>query len=267
MFALHQLQLEVAAPQQLLGGNLAALAPEHRIWMADTEGLQPLQLAQEIAVNLAQAQQGFRFHRGAPAALLQPALGESLQFGVQGRHLVSPHREPPRCGMAAKALQQGRTVLQGLVHRKAARGPHRGPQATIALPGQQGGGQAKTLHQPGGDNADHPVVPMVLGQQQEGRPAWTIGLQQGQGLGLNGAAELASLPVQGFTLAGQGQGPIRILRGEELHHQLGIAQPAHGIDARGDLEAHRLGVQGAIVETRQLLESLQADQGAAPQFG
>ena len=135
MFALHQLQLEVAAPQQLLGGNLAALAPEHRIWMADTEGLQPLQLAQEIAVNLAQAQQGFRFHWGAPAALLQPALGESLQFGVQGSHLGSPHREPPRCGMAAKALQQGRTVLQGLVHRKAARGPHRGPQAAIALPG------------------------------------------------------------------------------------------------------------------------------------
>lgn len=135
MLALGQLQLEVTTAQQLLGDHLAAPAPEHRVWMADPEGFEPLQLAVEVAVNFAEGQQGFRLHRGTAAGLLQPGLGESIELGVQGRHLASAHGEASGRRMAAKALEQGSTVLERLVDRKPTRCPYRGPQAAIALSG------------------------------------------------------------------------------------------------------------------------------------
>ena len=216
--------------------------------MADAEGLEPLQLAVEAAVDLLEAEQGFRFYRGAMACLQQPGLGQLVELLVQGGHLLGAHGEAPGGGVAAEALQQGRALLQGPVHRKAPGRPHRGPQAAVALASEQGGGQAEALHQPGGHDADHAVVPVVLGQQQEGRALGTIGLEQGQGLGFDGGAEVAALAVERLAIAGQGQGPAWIFGGEQLHHQLGITKPADGVDPRRDLEAHRLGIEGRLVE-------------------
>ena len=97
---------------------------------------------------------------------------------------------------------------------------------------------------------------MVLGQEQEGGPLGAIGLQQGQGLRFDGAAEVAALAIEGFALPCQGQGAVGIVSGEQFHHQLGIAQPAHGVNAGGDLKAHRLGVEGGLVQPGQLLQGL-----------
>ena len=114
--------------------------------IADAEGLEPLLLAVKVPVDPGEGQQGFRFHRRAGAGLLQPGLGESIELAMQCGHLLGPHGEAARRRMAAEALQQIGAVAQGPVDRKPLWGPHGGPQATLALPGQQGGGEAETLH-------------------------------------------------------------------------------------------------------------------------
>ena len=95
----------MASAQQLLGRHLAALAPEHGLGVADAEGLEPLQLAVKAAVDLLEAEQGFRFYRGAMACLLQPGLGQLVELLVQGGHLLGAHGEAPGGGVAAEALQ------------------------------------------------------------------------------------------------------------------------------------------------------------------
>ena len=235
--------------------------------MADAEGFQPLLLAQEGPVDLLEAQQGLRFHRLAAAHVRQPAGGQRVEPLMQRRHVLGPHSESPGGRVAAEALQQIGAAGQGLIHGKAARRPHGGPQPALPLAGQQGGGPPQAVHQPGGHDADHAVVPVALGQQQEGAALGAIGLQQGQGLGFDRLAEVAPLAVQGLAFAGQCQRLLAIGTGEQLHHQLGIAEPAHGIDARRQLEAHGLGIERLLLDPRQPLQGLQSWQGAVLQVG
>ena len=135
MLPLHQLQLQMAAPQQFLGGHLTPLAPEHGLGMADAEGFEPLLLAVKVAVDPGEGQQGFRFHRRAWAGLLQPGLGEPIELGLQRGHLLGPYGEAARRRMAAVPFQQIGAVPQGPVDGKPLWGPDGGPQSTLALAG------------------------------------------------------------------------------------------------------------------------------------
>ena len=169
--------------------------------------------------------------------------------------------------MAAKALQQRGALLQRLIHRKTLGGAHRGAQLASALACQQGRWQAKAIHQPGRHDADHAVVPVVLRQQQKGCPLRAIGFQQGQGFGFDRRAQFAPLPIEVLAFPGQFQGPGRVVGGEQFHHQLGIAEPSHRIDARRNLKPHGLGIEGCVIQPGQLLQGLQTHQRTAGQLG
>ena len=264
---LLQLQLQVTAAQQFLLHDRAARTPVHRLGVADAERLQPLLLEQKGLIHFPQRDKGLRFHRLAVAQTLQPGLGQLLQPLLQFGQLLGPHAEAPRRRVAAEALQQVGAVLEGPIHGEAPRCPYGGSQPAIALARQQGAGAVQPLHQPGGHDADHAVVPVVLGEQDEGWAPFSVGLEQRQGLGLDRLTQIAALAVEGLALPRQLQGPLAIGGGEQVHHQGRIAQAAHGIDPRRDLEAHRLGIEPLLVHPRQPLQGLQPAQAAAAQAG
>ena len=169
--------------------------------------------------------------------------------------------------MAAETFQQIGAGAQGPVNAKAPGSPHRSPQLAAPLPRQQGHRPAATLHQAGGDDADDAVMPVALGQQQETWPLRSVRLQQGQGFGLNGIAKFTPLAIQGLAAHGEIHGAIRVFGGQQINHQQGIPQAAHRIDAGSQLEGHRLGIQGLVAQSRQLLQRLQAGQGRGGQPG
>ena len=55
---------------------------------------------------------------------------------------------------------------------------------------------------------------MALGHQQEGGAVGSVGLQQGQGFGLDRVAEFAPVAVEGLAFTGQRQGAFGVLAGE-----------------------------------------------------
>ena len=169
--------------------------------------------------------------------------------------------------MAAMALQQVGAGRQGRIHGEAPRGAHGGPQAAAAFAGEQGHRPVEAFHQPGRHDADHAVVPVGLGQQQEGGPPGSIGLEQGQGLGFDRGAEVAALAVEGIAAAGQFERPLGILGGEQLHHKQGIPKAAHGIDPGRQLETHRLRIHPVVLQAGDPLQGPQALQPGAGQPG
>ena len=235
--------------------------------MADSEGLQAPELLPELAVDPLEAQQGFGLHGHGLAGPIKPGLGQLLKAFLKLSHPFRQHGEAAGGRMAAVAQQQISAGLEGLVHGEAARRPHRSPQPSVPFIGQERHWTTAALHQPGGHDANHAMVPMGLGQQHEGRSRSAIGLQQGHRLRLDGAAKLAPLPVQPIALPRQFEGPLRFVGGEQVHHQEWIAQPSHGVDPRGNLEAHGFGIELRILEARQTLQGSQPLQPGSAQAG
>ena len=252
----------MAAPQLALLHHPAAAAPEQRRGVADPEGLEPLQLSPELRGQLRQVDPYLRFQWLVAAVRIPPVLGQHIQALVQFAELFGPHGEAAGGWMAPMAFEQLCTGLQGRIHSKPLWSAHGSPQPAISLAGQQGHRQAEMIHQSRGHDADHTVVPVALCQQQERAALLPISLHQGPGLRLDGIAELTALAVQALALAGQLQGALLIRGGQQIHHQLWIPQPAHGVDAGSDLEAHGRGVDRYVIKPSHLLQGLQTHQGA-----
>ena len=101
------------------------------------------------------------------------------------------------------------------------------------------------------------MVPMPLGEEQKRRKAVAIGIQQRQRLRLDRIAQLPPLPVEGIALTGQLDRLPGVVGREQLHHQAGIAQPAHRVDPGRDLKADGIGAQGRLLQAGELLQSAQ----------
>ena len=71
--------------------------------------------------------------------------------------------------MSTEAFEEMSAVLQGLVHRETLGGPHGCSHQSVPVRRQECCRSLVTLDQPGGHNADHPVMPMALSQQYERR--------------------------------------------------------------------------------------------------
>ena len=143
---LGQGQLQVAAAKFALVHHLTGVAPEQRGRHGDAEGLQPLELVPEAAIDLLKRQQGFWFDDGAFAPLFQPGRRQPIEAFMQLGHPFGQNGEAASRRVAAVANQQIVAVLERLVGGKANRRPHRGPQAPIPFGGQQGHRPAEALH-------------------------------------------------------------------------------------------------------------------------
>ena len=75
------------------------------------------------------------------------------------------------------------------------------------------------------------------------------------------------MPVERFAVLGQLHGPFPVFGGEQLHHQLGIPQAAHRVDAWCQLKGHSHGIQGGLPHPGQALQGLQPRQGGSMQPG
>ena len=139
----------------------------------------------EAAIDLLKRQQGFWFDDGAFAPLLQPGRRQPIEAFMQLGHPFGQNGEAASRRVAAVANQQIVAVLERLVGGKANRRPHRGPQAPIPFGGQQGHRPAEAFHQTGGNDADHAMVPVGLGQEQEWTFVVAVGLHQRHGFRLN----------------------------------------------------------------------------------
>ena len=137
--------------------------------------------------------------------------------------------------MAAKALQQGGAALQQLEQVHAPPGPAGAfPHALVQA--DHKGGAGELLGQAGGHDAHHPLVPLLVGQDD------------GPGLGLLRQALdalLKDVPLDGLALpvqVAQGLGqrlrPVRVLGEQQLQGHLRPAQPPGGVDPGGQGIAH-----------------------------
>ncbi len=68
------------------------------------------------------------------------------------------------------------------------------------------------------------------------------------------------MAVQALAFPGQFQGLLRVIGGQQIHHQARIPQPSDGVDPGGELEANGTGIDRRIVETGHLLQGLEPRQ-------
>ena len=208
--ATPQLKPPVPPPQGLLSENPAVVGPEQGGRVTHAKGGQGPEGGQESPVDLLQTQVRLRGHHPATVPLLKGGGGPLLQALLQMGHPVGGNGESPGSGVPSKGVQQLPARLKRCIHGKPTGGPHGGTEATLVVPGQQRHWAAKALHQPCGNNANHPMVPVVLGQEQERRrldPGGNpISLQQCQGFSLNGGAQFPPLLVQVLAKLGHGHG-------------------------------------------------------------
>ncbi len=140
--------------------------------------------------------------------------------------------------MAAKFFHQIVAGLQGGKHVKLRDAPSRAANhfVVVVFVGADEDGHAVALHQPRGDNADDAVVPVGLNHHQDAialnihRPRGPLLLAPGDRLLLNALAEVLAGGIDLLALHRPLQGHPDIVGGQQVDHNLRLADPAHGVD-------------------------------------
>ncbi|MNY03083.1 hypothetical protein D3C86_1356840 [compost metagenome] len=133
----------------------------------------------------------------------------------------------------------------------------------VAVEGEQDDGACVGLDQARGDDADHAVVPVFLGEH-DGAVLGGVHLELGehQGLGFDPLGGLLAQAVQPVELQGELARVVQGLGEEELEADLGMVHAAGGVDARPDPKADVARVDGGqAVDVGDLGQRLDAGAG------
>jgi len=155
--------------------------------------------------------------------------------------------------VAAKAAEQVRAPTERVIEVEALDAAGGALPYPILHP-HHDGGPVEALHHPGGHDADDARVP-ALGIEDEA--ARMLGPLLGLGQGVMEDVALDGLPlgVGAVQHLGQGARGVHGLGAQQLQAQGRVMQPAGGVDAGPEPEAHLPGGDGAIrLHPRHLLE-------------
>ena len=230
--------------------HLQPRRPKHRVGVTNAAGVQHIDLFVQLPIQLAQAGPHIGLHQRANMLRLQAGLGKFPQPRLKGRQIGRRERKAARRSVAAMLGQQVFAIFQGFKHvefRDAAGGTAHLLGILFFVSADEHG-RAVTLHQPGGDNPDRPVVPIRLHHQHHPRrlQIQIAGLIPGMGFLLNLVANLLALLVDFLALHGPLQGLTAVIGGQQVDHHVRLVNPPHGVDPRPEPKADRLRFQGAF---------------------
>ena len=121
-------------------------------------------------------------------------------------------------------------------------------------------GRPKLLLEPAGDDADHARMPAAAGDDDHGALACACGAARR--LLADQHLDRAALLVEPVELGGDGARFLGILGGQQAHAEVGLADPAAGIDPRAEREAE-VAARRRLDQPRGLGERGEPDIAAA----
>src|SRR6188472_513380 len=118
------------------------------------------------------------------------------------------------------------------------------------------------------DDADHALVPVLAPEDVAALspPRLGHGLDDLDRLPQDAVLNRLTVAVELLESVRVPPGLVRVLGEHELEGEVGPAQPAGGVDARGEPEAHRAGVDGCRIDTRGAHERLEPDAGRRREY-
>src|SRR6186713_873226 len=118
------------------------------------------------------------------------------------------------------------------------------------------------------DDADHALVPVLVPKDVAAPSLSRLrhGLDHLDRLSENALLDCLAIPVELLERVGMPPSLVRVLGEYEFEGEVGPAQPASGVDARGETEAHRAGVDGRRIDTRGAHERLEPDAGRRREY-
>ena len=167
------------------------------------------------------------------------------QEGAQGVEAIATHGEAGRHRMAAAGDQQaGASRLADRRSQVEARHRSAGRLADVAVDRDDADRPVAALAQPSRDDAQHPRVPAVAGDDDDriGRAVVYLGACGRQHRRLDGLAIL----VVGVEHRGDARCLRRVIGGQQSGAQIRSADPPAGVDPRPQDEANVIGVEGAV---------------------
>ncbi len=195
--------------------------------------------------------------RRAPSELTLGVLGKG---GREGRDLLRVHREARGCLVAPEAQQVMAARGDAGVQVVARDASPRALALTLA-DGDEHHRPAVLLHQPRCHDADHALVP-VPRCDHVGVPIAPFGrrdVHQGDRLLQDGVLHRLPVAIEVLELGGELAGAALVGGEHQLERLAGMAQPARGVDARGQPEADVRCRDVHAVDPRREHQRAQAD--------
>ena len=184
-------------------------------------------------------------------------LGERLE-------LVGADGETRGGAVAAEPLEMVGARVERRVQVECGDRPA-GALPAVARAGDQHDRPVEPLHEPGGDDADHALVPVFVPEHVAA--AAPLGLRPRldarDGVALHPVLDRLPLAVQALELPGQPPGLLGVLREQQVERDVRTVQPSGGVDPRREPEGDRRGIDGGRIHARGLHEGAQARTAGA----
>ena len=236
----HGLEVVHRGPQQ----------GEDRPGVARAVGLQHAQLLHRRESHLGGTGDGaVHLQGGDRQVAVHGGVGVAVHPAAEGGDVLLPDGEARRQLVAAELLQQVRAALQRREQVEAPPGPA-GALAHAALQVDHEAGTGILLAEAGGNDAHHPLVPVLAGQHQGAALAGRETADLVNGVGADILLHALALPVELAELPGKLLSPLRVGALQKLRRQVRLPHAPGGVDPGGEGKAHLDGGERLIRKPR-----------------
>ena len=251
--------------------QLARRRQQRHAGVPEAERREPLELLTEIERQLVTADDRVNLNHRPQVVLVECCSGMIGERVGERAQAVRPDREPGGGPVTTEALELARACGQRAVEIEG------GYRPAGALPLILGGCDqhdrpVEPLDEPGRDDADHTLMPVLAPDDVSPAPALRLRprLDLAHGVAEDLPLDGLALAVERFQLPGEPVGFLGVVRQEQLESRPRVAQAPRGIDPRRKPETHGTGIDRGRVDRRaahQRLKSRLAGARQATQAG